>query len=160
MPSPKQIALGSIIFSIFIFLLWIFLNPFPIFQLEYNFIPIISNLDSYSVSFIIPLYIISSVFFNNAHRPINPMNKRFIKINKVILIGSITAILWFFINYLLFIPYVEYYLYSIISVNFISDLLFLLLFISSLIGLPLLCIIIVLPSDTIAAFKSLCKLFY
>lgn len=158
MPSPKQIGIGIIISPTLVSILCIFIVPFSSFQLEYNLIPWFSRWDIYFLTLIIPLYFIYGKFFNSAGRAIHPLTKRYVDTALVIVILAIFAGGWFLFIHLFLIPYVEYYLYSNISISYSSELKILLFYIASVIA-SIVFPLIASPTKNSTAINSFFKWF-
>ena len=159
MLSHKLIFLGFAIIGFLIYLASIAIDPFPLFQQEYTWIPSISNWDVYFITVFVPLSILFGLFFNGAGRAINPINKRFVNTASIIIILAITAALWFYFTNAILIPNLESYLYMNLYPTFSSCVSFLFYIVLSITGLPLLCVSIASPVKTAMVLKSLFRWF-
>lgn len=159
MLSPKAILIGAILLVVLAFIAYTFMNPLPLFLQEYWAIPEISQWDIYFITVFIPLSALFGMFFNSSGRAINPYNKRFASTATVIIYLAIISAIWFFFTNDFLIPYVEDYLYSNINTSGTSDFSYLLFYIFSTLGLPILTVSMGSPTKTITFFRSFQKLF-
>ncbi len=159
MLSPKVIVILALVIAFLVYLASVAINPYSLYQTEFSFIPSITNWDVYFLTVFVPLSILYGSFFNAAGNAINPLNKRYANTAKIIIILVIIAAVWFFLTNELFIPYLQFFLYSSLKASFLSDISFLSFAILSIIGLPLLCVAIAAPVNTAIALKSLSKWF-
>lgn len=141
------------------FISYVYIFPFQVFAWEYNRIPWISYWDSYCITMFMPLSLLFPIFSNSAGQAINPLNRRYIKPYKAIIVIVAIAALWYFITNAFMIPFTELFFYSIISVNGTSDLYFLLLYFLSTVGLLIICAVIAAPFKTRTALKSFLSAF-
>ncbi len=149
------VIIGLIILAFLIFILYLFIDPFPMFYKEYEFIPSLSQWIIYFITVFIPLSVLLRIFFNpSAGRAINPVNKKFASTAPVIIFLVLISVIWFLLTNTILIPYLETYLYANISISGSSDIIYLLLIIVSIIGLPLLSVSIATPVKTTMALKS------
>ena len=159
MLSLKLIIIGGVLLSIFAFIVYTMLDPLPLFQQELGVIPAISQWDIYFITVFIPLSVLFGLFFNSSGMAINPYNKRFASTASVIITLAIISAIWFFFTNDFLIPYTENYLYANIYSSGASDFTYLLFYILSTIGLPILTISIASPAKTSTFLRSLRKFF-
>ncbi len=153
--KDKLKLLFGIAIVILIMLGYVELFPYPLYYFEYSTIPIMSKFLSYIISFIIPIFIISKIFYNpGAQRTINPVNKKFIPYATLLIVVFVSITIWFYILNWITIQ-LTFLFYGLILPVFYSDLEFLFIIIFIFTILPLICLAVILPGSFAGYFKSL-----